>query len=368
MIQIDVSDYSKETIETLTQQIYYVSSQIQSVKYDSNTSTVNIILKSKYDKDIVENQINNLVKSLSHNKNYLKLKTHVNDITVNYEKTYPSRHKEDYNEVLVILDSFFHEIAEKYGAKIREFPITLDFNNLIKNKYHFHFPQHIYSLSTFKRDKKVIETFKKSGLDFPDNEDLEQEKSILRPCLCYHAYQELENFVGSHAIYTSSGKCFRNEVPTFLNHFRHNEFFMREIIFVGSSEFTQQLRNEMIEEIWGIFCEIGMPGCIKNAEDPFFLNDDILKQHYQLLTNAKFELLYVSSTGVEVAITSFNYLEDYLCRQYNIYNNGKEEFLHSGCIAFGLDRWVTALFELFGEKKNIVDIINKQRRKLHGHI
>jgi len=67
----------------------------------------------------------------------------------------------------------------------------------------------------------------------------------------------------------------------------------------------------------------------------------------QLMADAKYELEFISANGNASSIASFNNCQDTLCEKFEVTNDEKS-FLHSGCVAFGIDRWRAALYEQYG--------------------
>lgn len=123
---------------------------------------------------------------------------------------------------------------------------------------------------------------------------------------------------------------------------------MREIVFMGSQEYVESKRLTIMDEIWDIFCALGLYGQIVTARDPFFHYDDMkTKGAVQLMADAKYELEFISANGNSSSIASFNNCQDTLCEKFEITDHERKT-LHSGCVAFGIDRWRAALFEQYG--------------------
>lgn len=248
------------------------------------------------------------------------------------------------------LDKEFTRIAAKHGAEQREYPSVLNKSNMSRNQYHIHFPQNIFGVTSVRHDYKAINNFRKMAQIEPSDEFFVFQGEILQPCICYHCYEELQGkSLLDGKMLTGKGKCFRHEIEWRKNNFRRSEFTMREIVYIGTEASVLHMRNQIMEDVWDFFDSLGLKGRIATATDPFFFSQDLkTKGTYQMMSNAKYELLVTTSSGKEVSIASFNYCQDMLCSKYEIKGHN-EAALHSGCVAFGIDRWKEALKDIQGQ-------------------
>jgi seryl-tRNA synthetase len=172
--------------------------------------------------------------------------------------------------------------------------------------------------------------------------DTEPIREILTPAACYHLYLYLQgrDFTSS-SYFTTVNNCFRRE-----NHYlplqRQWNFHMREIVCLGSRQtvetFLAQSRNLLTQ-----FCQyIGLPIEWETATDPFFQPDCNPKYIAQIVTPTKMEMLFNG-----LSLGSLNFHRDYFGTNFQISLNG--ESIHTGCVAFGLERWIYAFLEQFGQ-------------------
>ncbi|WP_281884478.1 hypothetical protein [Paenibacillus sp. YYML68] len=252
--------------------------------------------------------------------------------------------------VMERLDKEFTRIAVKHGAEQREYPSILNRSNMARNQYHIHFPQNIYGVTYVPHEYKAITNFRKLALVESNDESFVFHGEILQPCICYHCYEELQGKrLLDGTVLTGKGKCFRHEIEWRKDNFRRNEFTMREIVYIGTAESVVHKRDQIMEDVWRFFGSLGLKGRIATATDPFFFSADLkTKGTYQMMSNAKYELLVTISSGKEVSIASFNYCQDLLCSKYDI-TDDHGAVLHSGCVAFGIDRWKEALKDTHGQ-------------------
>ncbi|MDT9722455.1 hypothetical protein QVE09_26490 [Paenibacillus sp. ClWae2A] len=257
----------------------------------------------------------------------------------------------DESDIILIgnLDEVFVQIAKKYGAELREYSSVLSKSNMIRNQYHIHFPQNIYGVTRVSHNYRAIKKFRNKALIESYEESIAFHGEILQPCICYHCYEELQGkLLTQGKILTGKGKCFRNEIEWRKDKYRHSEFTMREIVFVGEKEWVVNTRDRIMDEVWSFFDSIGLKGKIENATDPFFFSQDLkTKGTYQLISNAKYELIVTTLNCKRSSIASFNYCQDTLCSKYEI-KDQNESALFSGCIAFGIERWKEAFIDLHG--------------------
>jgi seryl-tRNA synthetase len=151
---------------------------------------------------------------------------------------------------------------------------------------------------------------------------------------------------------TTVGKCFRYESTNITGLDRLWDFTMREIVLVGTDDEVSQRRMKGIElvkeqiERWDLQAEV------ESANDPFFSAAYATKTYAQLRGDLKFELRLTVEPGPNgearsLACGSFNLHDNFFGRTFSIKaSNGEPAF--TGCIAWGLERWVLACFTQHG--------------------
>jgi hypothetical protein len=127
------------------------------------------------------------------------------------------------------------------------------------------------------------------------------------------------------------------------------EFSLREIIFVGPQAWVDAQRRVALEATAALVEEIGLDSWIETANDPFFVTNFAAQRFFQLGSQTKYELrlgLPYAGKDHSVAAASFNLHNDFFGRSYGI--SLSPEFAFTGCVGFGLERFVWALFAQFG--------------------
>jgi seryl-tRNA synthetase len=86
------------------------------------------------------------------------------------------------------------------------------------------------------------------------------------------------------------------------------------------------------------------------ANDPFFGRVGTMMATQQRADALKFELLVpVRAKDSPTACMSFNYHKEHFGEVWGLHN-AKGEVLHTGCVAFGMDRLAVTLFVTHGAK------------------
>ena len=176
------------------------------------------------------------------------------------------------------------------------------------------------------------------------------------PAVCYHHYPTFsETTLGDRgSIVTAVGRCYRNEFDANSAHptERLAAFTMREIIAVGNDRLIERLRGGLMERVSGWMNELGLDGFIETATDPFFTNETRGRALMQQLLPLKYELrLRVDSSGRSIAAASFNNHEQHFGRAFSI-RLPSGDYAHTGCVAFGWERWVIAFVNQHGPDEN----------------
>jgi acyl carrier protein len=176
-----------------------------------------------------------------------------------------------------------------------------------------------------------------------------EDDSARPPALCYHHYPHLARRMVDEpgSIVTVAGRCYRNEEDRAHPLERLREFTMREIVAVGSESFVETTRRGLIDRVGRWIVELDLQGFIEVASDPFFTRATRGRQLMQQLQPLKYELRLAWAEGRTVAAASFNHHHDHFGKAFSIrQQNG--DAAHSGCVAFGWERWLIAFVAQHG--------------------
>jgi seryl-tRNA synthetase len=221
-------------------------------------------------------------------------------------------------ELMHMLDVKFKKAAVQAGAEEKHFPTLVAKQTLEITGYFQSFPHYA---SAVKGPGRAGEYF-------------------LSPAVCYHCYQLLaaNNLEGETAI-TCCGKCFRADS---ISNGHLWEFTMREIVFLGRAAVVCEQRQNWMRKAACWARALGLDAEVNLATDPFFGAQTRGKKLLQQIKELKYELTVPGPGGLPMPIASFNLHEELFTEKFNIrLENGAAA--HSGCVAFGLERWYLAL-------------------------
>jgi seryl-tRNA synthetase len=170
---------------------------------------------------------------------------------------------------------------------------------------------------------------------FPDGAIPADGAQCFMPAVCYHCYARWAGErLAAPRLVTCVGRCRRNE---YAPPERLREFTMREFVFAGPPDWVVEQRRTWMTRVEALARSLGLRPTLDLASDPFFGGDARGKQLIQQLKELKFELRVGS-----MALASFNLHETHFTRRFDIALAGGQ-VAHTGCVAFGLERWALAL-------------------------
>ena len=167
-------------------------------------------------------------------------------------------------------------------------------------------------------------------------------REVLTPAACYHLYPRLEGrALEGPVLWTTNARCYRREAW-----YRPLErqwcFSMREIVCVGSEAEVQEFLDAFRRRLERLFAELDLGVRFEAATDPFFEPERSPGYVMQKAAVLKTEMVL----GDELAIGSLNSHRDHFGRIFKITRDGQPA--SSGCVAFGLERWLYALLQRYG--------------------
>ncbi|WP_341279716.1 hypothetical protein [Paenibacillus sp. FSL H8-0537] len=268
-------------------------------------------------------------------------------------------YREPFSLLIEFLDQYIvSKIAGPLKAKLEYYPSLISISTLNKTNHFTSFPQHVLFTSHLSEDFTAIDDFTQSVKDSGGLHVEQLESAHLKPApytknpaVCYHCYQALEaEQIKEGQIVTAVGRCSRYESNNHDAFGRLLDFSMREIIFVGSDEFVQSNRAASHTLLKECLSEWMTDGFFENANDPFFTNDYNIKSFFQRDLEMKYELRFtVPYLNSSLAVASSNYHGNVFGDSFSIKADGKPAV--TGCLAFGLERWVLAFLAQYGLAK-----------------
>ena len=179
------------------------------------------------------------------------------------------------------------------------------------------------------------------------------EGKVYPPAACYQCYPRLSQ-VGpaERGLWTCIAACGRKEKEDETGMGRLRNFHMREIVLVGSSNWVREERGRWMGKISGFARALGLRVELESASDPFFGTGETRgRKLVQQLKGLKFEMqVRIGRPAASLAIASFNLHERFFAKRFGLQLPGGAD-AYTGCVAFGLERWVLALVAELGPSR-----------------
>lgn len=195
----------------------------------------------------------------------------------------------------------------------------------------------------------AMDTLNRAGFaaDFPQLIVRPHSREAFTPAACYHRYQELADATLESVIIAGvHARCTRAEAdPRPLE--RQTEFTMREIVVLGSHDDVERVRRRLLRRMDRFVTALALDGAVEAATDPFFTAAAKARELAQRAGDLKHELRLTLEDSRRVAVASFNRHGDHFGRRFAIVlRDGSPA--RSGCVAFGIERWVLAFLTQHG--------------------
>ena len=236
------------------------------------------------------------------------------------------------------------------SADVFRFPPVMSRASLEKQGYLQSFPNLVGAVCCLEgSDKEITASANKNDNGGSWTEDLVPADLVLAPAACYPVYPiaaERGVVPDEGYVFDVASDCFRHEPSRNVDRFQ--TFRMREYVRIGTPQQIQAFREPWVERAKGIADLIGLPYTVDVANDPFFGRVGTMMASQQRADALKFELLVpVRAKDSPTACMSFNYHKEHFGEVWGLHN-AAGEVLHTGCVAFGMDRLAVALFVIHG--------------------
>lgn len=236
------------------------------------------------------------------------------------------------------------EFAYSTFSNIKEVeaPVLYPINEFENGQYFETFPHHVMFQTLIKNDIEVIDKFAKGGVkDKAIFNETQRPFNILRTAACVQIYPMLRDKViaeeQSPRVFVVYGKCFRNEATNIFELARLNEFFMKEMVFVGKPEDVNNA-IEKSKDLWKFWIDtFKLNYIIETANDSFFASNYKKLRLFQVLGDSKQEFkLLLPASNKYISCSSANFHRTHFTKRYNI--RSEEGYCYSTCFAFGIER------------------------------
>lgn len=235
-------------------------------------------------------------------------------------------------------------------AEVMRFPPVMSRRQLEKSGYLKSFPNLLGCVCTLHGSEAAIRAAadrQETGGDWTTS--LAAADLVLTPAACYPLYPLVAArgaLPNGGLVFDVAADCFRREPSRSLD--RLQSFRMREFVRIGSPEDITTFREGWIARARDLAVELALPHTVDIANDPFFGRVGQVMAVSQLQQSLKFELLIPYYAGARpTACMSFNYHREHFGQVWSI-KASADEPVHTGCVAFGMDRLTVALFANHG--------------------
>lgn len=247
-------------------------------------------------------------------------------------------------------DTIFRNIALKLGASEEKYPVLLGINTMNYTGYYRRTPQYTMFCSDVTEDFSELEkmskaTFVKNNMD----EVVKKPGFSLSPSACFHVYEKYQNKeIKNGTIITLNQNVFRNEGRLNWDEFgRLRDYHVREIVFFGSEKYVEEIRERISKEIMQIIKRLEINAFMSVAADAFIMPKMIRYKKYQIMERSKYEVRMSYENDRTIAVASLNLHGTAFTNSFNIKVQGEENPV-SGCIGFGIERWIMAFLVQYG--------------------
>lgn len=243
-----------------------------------------------------------------------------------------------------LLEQNFLAWAGQSGARELAFPPLVPVADLDGLDYFTNFPHLALLASSIRAEEQSDYAEGKHSTGDArviTGEHLAAARYALPSAACYQIYLDLRGrqLDGPHHV-TVVANCFRNE-KEYVGLRRLLGFTMREIVCIGTADEVQAHLASYQERVTAFLDRIGLSTRMEVATDPFY-QPQSSRALLQQLFPVKREFVH----GDSLAIASLNFHRNFFGERCRIKaKDGEPAF--SGCVAFGLERWLHALLDTF---------------------
>jgi seryl-tRNA synthetase len=238
------------------------------------------------------------------------------------------------------LDTALTIIAAAWDAEPERHPATLPASLLLTAGYLRSFPHQ--ATFTAGIEPAALDQFAADPGQDP-RPVLGPATEVLTPAACYHLYPGRTGQDLSRPLYlTTVNTCYRREAE-YVPLRRQWSFTMREIVCLGTAPAAAAFAAKAHAAVDRLRELTGLPADWQQATDPFFRPEQSPAYMLQKLSPVKQELCYG-----DLAIASVNQHHEHFGEAFGITAEGGPA--HSACVAFGIERWLFAITDAFGDE------------------
>ncbi len=243
------------------------------------------------------------------------------------------------------IDRLFGHWAVQFDAEEQQYPPLVSVEQLHQLEYFNSFPHQAIFPISLSLDEENLRAFADDPVSAEGELQLTQTASIhqcLAPAACFPIYMSLaEQDLLTTSYITLRSTCFRKE-ESVTPLARQTTFSMREIVCVGTQDDVLVFLDRCKKIVENFFRQWSLPVALERATDPFFNAPTNRKYIMQKIAPLKHEMVYDG----HLAIGSINFHQNSFGETFDISCQGSS--VYSGCVAFGIERWLFAFLDYFG--------------------
>jgi seryl-tRNA synthetase len=239
------------------------------------------------------------------------------------------------------LDRRFVAWADEIGAVSMLYPTLMPVSELEPLDYFRNFPHLAVAASGVRSDRLEAGFGQDAELETIPGADLADARYVLPSAACYNVYVHLKGEVLDGPRYiTTVANCYRNE-NEYTELQRLWSFTMREIVCLGPAEAVQDHLRAFKARTLALAERLDLDLAVAAATDPFYQPGSSVAVMQKLFPQ-KEEFQYKG----ELAIASVNFHRNFFGERCRIRTRDGEP-VFTGCVAFGIERWLHALLDRF---------------------
>ena len=251
--------------------------------------------------------------------------------------------------LLEFFDSLFCSIAIRMNAIEKVYPVLLPIKEYSQTGYIKKSPQYAIFCSSVNDKIDDLEKAYKSVEDNQIKNVIKEPEYALSPSACFHTYIEYRNkSLPNNTLITFKQNVFRNEGRfNYKEIGRLRDYHVREIVMIGDVDYVEKTREMIMEESCKIMKNLNLSGDITIASDSFIVPKMLLYKKIQKIDKSKYEMHLSLSDSKSISVASFNLHGKAFTDSFKICVDQCEDTV-TGCVGFGLQRWVLAFVAQYG--------------------
>ncbi|MCL2115456.1 MAG: serine--tRNA ligase [Methanobrevibacter sp.] len=371
---ITESEIKKQTVNRVIKHITTKKEE----KQISKDETADISEKQDLTFTVTKSTPGEIIAKSSEFKTYFKGDVTEKAIELGWIKEFPGRGQWFYGPPMTALQRTFEDILiekiiDKMGFDECLFPKLIPIPTMDKMRYLDGLPEGMYYCSAPKRDPELFNKFKTDlaiNREVPMDllkEGLKDPSYVLAAAQCEPFYEFLSHEVIDEKdlpmkLYDKSGWTYRWESGGAKGIDRVHEFQRIEMVWVGTPDETNNIRDESLELSHEVANELELEWYTEIGDDPFYLEGrKVENRGIEFPDVPKYEMrLKIPGREKGVAVVSANVHGTHFVQGFSI----KETHQHkiwTGCTGLGLTRWLFGFLAQKGfDRENWPELVQKK--------